>query len=401
MGNAKPEFLYRGVIVNEKLLKEKQIYGIDLTPPNPPKYDEQGRKTVGDGNEYGVYMSDYKEVATNAYAAVSMKDGTPLNNNVRIGERSFKIAVPAVGIVYKISTNGLDVHKPWITSSLKGHYNNGFMGDEWVAERIPVGNYVVEKVIVGEDILHPKKEIEFSNQEEILIKINEELEERKKRLEKFEEFIELLPQNQVLRMMSDELDVYKEIYKKDGLNEFNLETFKISDCSDCIKLMMAYYYQNNNSSLPMYELKYLNKLQSIKDFTFLDFDKCLLNDLKNLIDKRNSFAEKQRALGNETNTNSFDKRIEALIQMQRIYLTLMINQIIMSTGIMFNEDIKSIVDLRKQEGIFNKKLEEMYYDGELSIQLYQAMKKKIRETTDNKISTLDANENEISASHIK
>ena len=43
----------------------------------------------------------------------------------------------------------------------------------------------------------------------------------------------------------------------------------------------------------------------------------------------------------------------------------------------------------------------MYYDGELSIQLYQAMKKKIRETTDNKISTLDSNENEISASHIK
>ena len=346
-------------------------------------------------------MSDHKEVATNAYAAVRMNDGTPLNNNVRIGERSLRIAVPAVGIVYKISTNGLDVHKPWITSSLKGHYNNGFMGDEWVAERIPVGNYVVEKVIVGEDILHPKKEIEFSNQEEILIKINEELKERKKRLEKFEEFIELLPQNQVLRMMSDELDVYKEIYKKDGLNEINLETFKISDCSDCIKLMMAYYYQNNTSSLPMYELKYLNKLQSIKDFTFLDLDKCLLNDLKNLIEKRNSFAEKQRALGNEANTNSFDKRIEALIQMQRIYLTLMINQIIMSTGIMFNEDINSIADLRKQEGIFNKKLEEMYYDGELSIQLYQAMKKKIRETTDNKISTLDSNENEISASHIK
>lgn len=401
MESAKPEFLYRGVIVNEKLLKEKQICGIDLTPPNPPKYDEQGRKTVGDGNEYGVYMSDYKEVATNAYAAVSMNDGTPLNNNVRIGERSLIIAVPAVGIVYKISTNGLDVHKPWITSSLKGHYNNGFMGDEWVAERIPVGNYVVEKVIVGEDILHPKKEIEFSNQEEILIKINEELEERKKRLEKFEEFIELLPQNQVLRMMSDELDVYKEIYKKDGLNEINLETFKISDCSDCIKLMMAYYYQNNTSSLPMYELKYLNKLQSIKDFTFLDLDKCLLNDLKNLIDKRNSFVEKQRALGNEANTNSFAKRIESLIQMQRIYLTLMINQIIMSTGIMFNEDINSIVDLRKQEEIFNKKLEEMYYDGELSIQLYQAMKKKIRETTDNKISTLDSNENKIFAYHLK
>lgn len=31
------------------------------------------------------------------------------------------------------------------------------MGDEWVAGRIPIGNYVVEKVIVGEDIYILKK----------------------------------------------------------------------------------------------------------------------------------------------------------------------------------------------------------------------------------------------------
>ena len=153
MDNVKPKYLYRGVIVSENILKTKPLFGVDLVPPNPPKYDEQGRKTVGDGNEYGVYMSDYKEVATNAYAAVRMSDGTPLNSNVRIGDRFLKVAVPAVGIVYKISTDGLDVHKPWITSELKGHYNNGFMGDEWIAERIPVSNYVVEKVIVGEEIL--------------------------------------------------------------------------------------------------------------------------------------------------------------------------------------------------------------------------------------------------------
>ncbi len=401
MDETKPEFLYRGVIVNEKIINEKQIFGVDLTPPNPPKYDEQGRETVGDGNEYGVYMSDYKEVATSAYAAVSMGDGTPLNKNVRIGVGSLRIAVPAVGIVYKISTNGLDVHKPWITSSLRGHYNNGFMGDEWVAERIPVSNYVVEKVVVGEDILHSEKEIDITNQDEILLRINEELEERKIRLEKFEKFIESLPENQVLRMMSDELDVYREIYKKGGLNEINLKTFKISNCSDCIKLMMAYYYQNSTSSLPMNELKYLNELQSIEDFTFMDFDKFLLNNLKKSIDNRTSFVERQSALGDEINTSFFDKKIESLLQMKNIYLTLMINQVVMSTGIMFDENINSITDLRKQEEMFDKKLEELYYDGELSIQLYQAMKKKIREATESKVSALNSNEIEIHSSHAK
>ena len=201
-------------------------------------------------------------------------------------------------------------------------------------------------------------------------------------------------------MISDELAIYKEIYKKDGLLETNLETFKISNCSDCLKLMMAHYYQNNTSSLPMYELEYLNSLRHIEDLTFAALDKKLLKDIKKTNDQKNSFIERQSKLSTEINTNLFDKQIEALIQIQRTYHTLMLNQVTKSTGIKFNEETNSIVDLRKQEGIFNQKLEEMYYNGELSILLYQAMKRTIREKTESIISTFGSNENEKSSTHL-
>lgn len=382
MDSGKPQFLYRGIVVDEKLLIEKPVFGIDLTPPNPPIYDEKGRKAVRDGNEYGVYMSDYKAVATDVYAAASMSDGTPLNSKVRIGNRALMISVPAVGIVYRISTEGLDIHKPWITESLKGVYNNGYKGNEWVVDRVPVSHYTVDKVIVGEDILHPKKEITFNNQEEILLKITLELNERKKRLQRFEMFIESLPRNQVLAMMPDELNVYREIYKKHGLIETNLETFKISDCYDCIKMLMAYYYQANLLSLPMYELKYLANLQNVQNLSFADFNKKILKDLRDLSEKKNKFIIKQRSLGREVNTQYFDIRINFLTDLYNRYHVMMIKQVTTLTGVAFDSNVNSINDIRQTEEIVNQKLEEIYYNGELSIQLYQALKEEIHEEAD-------------------
>lgn len=391
MGSAKPEFLYRGIIVNEKVLKEKPVYGVDLTPPNPPKYDEQGRKIVGDGNEYGVYMSDYKEVATEAYANVSINDGTPLNSNIRIGDRALRIAVPAVGIVYKISTNNLDVHKPWITSTLQGHYNNGYMGDEWIAEKIPVENYRIEKVVVGEDILHPKKEIVFENQEEILSIINEELEERKKRLINFEKFIESLPINNVLRMTTFEIDVYKEIFKKNGLIETNIDTFNVNNTNDCIKLMMAYIYKSNQEKIPMQELQYLNYFNKNQNINFSDVRKKLLTDIDDKIKSREEFIERKKISGEEINTKGFDNKIAMLSNMLKLYHNILLKQIIKITGVTFYIENSSIIDLRKLEGIYSQKLEELYYNGDLSLQLYQEMKKIIRDEIELSITNVQEN----------
>jgi len=378
MENAKPKFLYRGVIVNEAMMKTKPVFGIDLTPPNPPRYNEKGQKTVGDGNEYGLYMTDNRNMATEAYGCVKMSNGTPLNKNIQITERRIEVAIPAVGIVYKISTDNLDIRKPWITNHLRAHYNNGYEGDEWIADKIPLSNYEIDKVVIGEDILHPQKELTYNGVKETLSAIEAELNERRPRLERFEGFIKSLPLNKRLTMSTDELNVYREIFTKDGLLETDLETFRISNINDCIKMMMAHLLQTSSDTIPMEELKFLNKLKSAHNISFSDLDKKMLEALKGKIESRQNFVEKQNLLGKDANTTAFDLGIQKFSNMMDLYHKLILGQASKLTGISFNTEFNSIFEVRKTEGMYNQKLEEIYYDGELSIGLYLAMKKEVR-----------------------
>ena len=80
--NNVPKELYRGVVIRYPMTDYYEYQGFDLVPPHKPIIDESGRKLTQDGNEYGVYMSDYIEVAKSAYANVSLRDGTPLNKNI-------------------------------------------------------------------------------------------------------------------------------------------------------------------------------------------------------------------------------------------------------------------------------------------------------------------------------
>ncbi len=393
----KPQFLYRGVILNERILKGSPICGIDLTPPRPPQYDEQGRKTVGDGNEYGVYMSDNRSVAV-TYASPKIEDGTPLNKNVCITDRNLRTTIPSVGIVYKISTDGLDARRPWITSSLRGVYNNGYGGDEWIADRIPVRNYVIDQAIVGEDILHPEKRLEFNSDEEALLKINQELEERKKRLESFETFIESLPYSDVRNMTGDTLNIYKEIYEENGLIETDLKTFNISNFNDCIKMLKAYYYQTS-SSFPSEELKYLANLQSNKDLSFNNFEEKIKSDLEYYYGKKRNYIENQELLGKEYNTHSYDQKIRFISELYINYHEIMLAQATKLTGVMFNRDSDSIVDVRRTEGSFNQRIEDLYYNGELSTQLYQGIKKEIRNEANNIVSMYETDVDDKERNH--
>ena len=186
----KPPILYRGVKIRYELLKNYEFIGKEMKPPYPPQFYEQGRKVVGDGNEYGVYMTDYDIVARDAYAAVSINDGTPLNSTVMFGYDRSRTMLPSVGIVYKINTNGLDVHIPRITSYLKGHYNNGMGGDEWIAESVPAENYSIDTVELGEDTLHKSEMLDVTNIELMKIELLRKIEQRKERLELFEKKIE-------------------------------------------------------------------------------------------------------------------------------------------------------------------------------------------------------------------
>ena len=376
MENSKPKFLYRGVTVTEEILKNNSLFEVDLVPPKPAKYDEMGRKTVNDGNEYGVYMSDYRPTAEK-YAAVSIYEGTPINPELKVGD--LHLCVPAVGILYKISTDNLDVHKPWITGYLTGHYNNGYHGDEWIAERIPANNYTVEEITIGADILHPQKEISFTNSVEALSKINEELTERRKRLERLEAVLKHLPQHKVSRMAASELAVYKEIFKKDGLFETDLDKFEVSTGNDCAKLMMAYFYKKSPDDIPMAELKYLMNLQSSKSISLLDLNKEILHSLKDNIEQREAFVQKRKQQGKEANTESFDKRYSMFCSMLELYHKIVIKKATEITGVTFDKQFNSIDEIKENEKSARQKLKNLYDDANISNQVYLAMLSEMRE----------------------
>ena len=374
-----PETLYRGVVVNERIIKTKHVLGVDLTPPNQPSYDAQGRKTVGDGNEYGLYMTDNEEMAARAYAGVELSDGTPLNKTIDITTRRLRVSIPSVGILYKISTKNLDVRRPWITKSLEGLYNNGFEGDEWITDRIPLSNYEVEHVYVGEDILHPKKEITFNNQEEILNKIFKELDERRKKLEEFEKILETIPERERLRMSEDTLNIYREIYKKDGLKDTNINTYEVNNVYDCIHLIMTKIYKEQPDKIPMSELEYLMRFKKNDNLSFTEMNKVLLYDLKNCVNKKQEYIDNRKHNNEEVNTISFDNRIKMISKIIELYHNIILKEAIELTGVQLDSNIDTILDLRINEGIINRRLEDIHYSEDLSRDLYLAMKKEVRE----------------------
>lgn len=160
----RPDKLYRGV----KMSVDK-IDTIDevrpIRPYHPPIYDESGRPLVGDGNEYGVYMSDNPTMIDQVYSNPERGDGDIIEGVNPFGYDKTKLRRPALGVKYEISSDGIDIREPYITSSLKGHYNNGFIGREWIADEIPEGQYRVASIKVGPDAIHSG--VEFTVEESI------------------------------------------------------------------------------------------------------------------------------------------------------------------------------------------------------------------------------------------
>jgi hypothetical protein len=153
--NEIPEKLYRGVVRKhtelDSILEQNDM---PMTPPNEPIIDEDGEKYVGDGNEYGVYMTTNENMARAAYGNPRTWT-TPLEPRVEIdNERREVIGAPRIGVIHEIDTNGVDVRIPKINGPMKGLYNNGFQGDEYIADSIPANNHKIKQFRVGADLLH-------------------------------------------------------------------------------------------------------------------------------------------------------------------------------------------------------------------------------------------------------
>ena len=310
----KPSVLYRGIKVNYNSLQNFKFSGVDLKVNYAPIIDQYGRKTVTDGNEYGVYMSDNLHMVTSAYGELH-HDGLPIYNNLSIYNE--RIMIPSVAIIYQICTEGLDVRKPFISDQLKGHYNNGFQGDEWITDFVPADNYTLYRVRIGSDILHDAENIDLSKTDDISEQVKQKLEMRKYRLETFANAMEKMSPMKRNAIGGDELNILKSIYGKNGLKYINEESLITSNVDGMLRYLMAKTFKQNESDIDFQTIRYINGLkgQAISIDSIIEI---LKNDkIKNMQDKV-AFEERKKQEGVPYVTSKFDKqekRLDGLISM--------------------------------------------------------------------------------------
>ena len=310
----KPSVLYRGIKVDYKSLQNFKFSGVDLKVNYAPIIDQYGRRTVTDGNEYGVYMSDNLHMVTSAYGDLH-HDGLPIYNNLSICNERIKI--PSVAVIYQISTEGLDVRKPFISDQLKGHYNNGIQGDEWITDFVPADNYTLYRVRIGADILHDAENIDLSKTDDISEQIKQKLEMRKYRLETFANAMERMSPMKRNAIGRDELNILKSIYGKNGLKYINEDSLITSNVDGMLRYLVAKTFKQNESDIDFQTIRYINGLkgQAISIDSIIEI---LKNDkIKNMQDKV-AFEERKKQEGVPYVTSKFDKqekRLDSLMSM--------------------------------------------------------------------------------------
>ena len=310
----KPSVLYRGIKVNYNSLQNFKFSGVDLKVNYAPIIDQYGRKTVTDGNEYGVYMSDNLNMVTSAYGNLH-HDGLPIHNNLSIYNE--RIMIPSVAVIYQISTEGLDVRKPFISDQLKGHYNNGFQGDEWITDFVPANNYTLYRVRIGGDVLHDAEDIDLSKTDDISEQIKQKLEMRKYRLETFANAMERMSPMKRNAIGRDELNILKSIYGKNGLKYINEDSLITNNVDGMLRYLVAKTFKQNESDIDFQTIRYINGLkgQAISIDSIIEI---LKNDkIKNMQDKV-AFEERKKQEGVPYVTSKFDKqgkRLDGLMSM--------------------------------------------------------------------------------------
>lgn len=310
----KPSVLYRGIKVNYNSLQNFKFSGVDLKVNYAPIIDQHGRKTVTDGNEYGVYMSDNLNMVTSAYGELH-HDGLPIYNNLSIYNE--RIMIPSVAVIYQISTEGLDVRKPFISDQLKGHYNNGFQGDEWITDFVPADNYTLYRVRIGSDILHDAEDIDSSKTDDISEQVKQKLEIRKYRLETFANAMEKMSPMKRNAIGGDELNILKSIYGKNGLKYINEDSLITNNVDGMLRYLVAKTFKQNESDIDFQTIRYINSLkgQAINIDSIIEI---LKNDkIKNMQDKV-AFEKRKKQEGVPYVTSKFDKqekRLDGLMSM--------------------------------------------------------------------------------------
>ncbi len=284
MANEKkcPEYLYRGMCIRYEDFKDFIFSGVDMELPYEPYIDEQGRKTVHDGNEYGIYMSDNPKVVKHAYGnSTNTGSGTYINPPLIIGGRNDYVMIPDVGVCYKISTKNLNVRIPWISNELKGVYNNGWNGDEWIVDKIPAENYEIMQVMIGKDMLHDAQYMELDDINHLKEKTIAILEQRKARLEVFAQEMSKISESKRKNFSLTDFEVFKEIYGENGFRYMSdFDEMDMSTDVGIIRYLMAKVYDNDRENI---DFSNLARLQEIKEIVQMNQKRGKLVNIKQLL----------------------------------------------------------------------------------------------------------------------
>lgn len=324
----KPSVLYRGIKIKYSDLKDFIFTGIDLKVNYEPIIDEYGRPTVTDGNEYGVYMTDNLNMVKSAYGNLH-GDGIPVDSTLVINYQ--RILIPSVAIIYQINTDGLEIRKPFITNQLSGHYNNGFEGDEWIADVVPANNYTLYRVRIGEDILHDAEDIDLSSSEDIAGIVKQKLEMRKYRLETFVTAMKKISPKVLRTFNRDHINILKMIYGKNGLKYINEENLITNNVEGMIKYLIANTFKSDETNINFQTIRYLTKLGSSAS-SIDELIELLQSDKLTNEQKRKAFIERRESEGISYTTNLFDSREELL------------NDLISMVSERIKKDNKDIID---------------------------------------------------------
>lgn len=381
----KPQYLYRGIKLNYELLQQLQLYGVEIKPHYEPLIDQYGRKTVSDGNEYGVYMTDNLTMAQQAYGSVRMVDGTIIRKDLRlnVSDRPTPLSVPAVGVVYKINTAGIDVHKPWISSQLTGHYNNGFQGDEWIAPSIPSTNYSVVEATIGPDWLHDSQKINVSNIVVAQNQIKMIVERRKQQLEILGKELEKLTPMKRMQLTNQDMQLYRDLFGDAGVRYTNSEDMILNDGLDYTKYLLSVFYHANTEQLDYTTLLYIETLKNrIKAGESVDKLAEFINaDILLNAEKRQAFIDKKAQSGEVANTLAFDRKQEMY---NKVFGVLRTKKNSMNQQNQQNQDSHTHNDRKDEEALFREKYgyddmtddEKLEFDEKLAATLHR---KKLEE----------------------
>lgn len=304
----KPSVLYRGLKIDYNNLNNFEFSGVDLVVNYAPIIDKYGRKTVADGNEYGVYMSDNLNMVTSAYGNLH-HDGILVSKDLEINHE--RIMIPSVAVIYEINPTGLNIRKPFISKELKEHYNNGFQGNEWIADTVPANNYKLYRVRIGKDILHDAEDIDLTKEKDIKISVQQELEMRKYRLELFANAIGKLPSVKRNLLGKDEISILRTFYGKNGLKYIDEDNLDTTSVQSMLSYLKAKIFRKNEIDIDFQTIKYINGLERAST-SIDDIIEIIKSDkIKNMQEKI-AFETRKKQEGAKYSTSRFDKKEKML-----------------------------------------------------------------------------------------